>query len=62
MWLRSLLEKGYIHYKNKYLFDDATGGPLVKISICKVVGPKLPHVTLSITNGCSLYNTRLQPL
>ena len=69
MWLRSLLDADYIHYKNKYLFDDATGEPLVKISICKVVDPKLPHVTLSTTYGCSpmrygcsLYETRLQPL
>ena len=47
MWLRSLLEVGYLHYPNPYLFD-AKGEALVKISICKVVDPKLSHVTLSI--------------
>ena len=39
MWLRSLLEPGYLHYRNPYLFD-ARGEPLVKISICKVLDPK----------------------
>ena len=47
MWLRSLLEVGYLHYPNPYLFD-AEGEALVKISICKVVDPKLSHVTLPI--------------
>ena len=37
MWLRSLLEPGYLHYRNPYLFD-SRGEPLVKISICKVLG------------------------
>ena len=39
MWLRSLLEPGFLSYTNPYLFD-ATGVPTINISVCKVTDPK----------------------